>query len=194
MTTKVPAEMLGFTPATSAELALVAVPIGAGLPYFGTTEPGENWKFPHGQALSRTTYATLFARYGTTYGAGDGTTTFNLPDLRGRVPVGRDDMGGTAASRITNAVSGITGTTLGATGGDQRSQQHTHGVNDPGHNHTIQALSNDSPATGVADGSGTPTNTTTATATTGITLADFGAGNSQNVQPSIISNFIIRVL
>jgi microcystin-dependent protein len=61
----------------------------------------------YGQAISRPTYAGLFSRLGTTYGAGDGSTTFNLPDLRGCVTAGKDDMGGGAAGRLTG------GTTLG---------------------------------------------------------------------------------
>jgi microcystin-dependent protein len=79
-----------------------------------------------GQAVSRTTYSALFTIVSTTYGAGDGSTTFNLPDLRGRTVAGLDNMGGTAASRLTNAISGLTGTTLGAVGGDQRLQLHQH--------------------------------------------------------------------
>jgi microcystin-dependent protein len=46
------------------------------------------WLLCRGQAVSRTTYATLFALHGTRFGVGDGTTTFNLPDFRGRYPVG----------------------------------------------------------------------------------------------------------
>jgi microcystin-dependent protein len=72
---------------------------------------------PFGQAISRTTYAAYFAMVGTTYGAGDGSTTFNVIDKRGRVSAGKDDMGGSAANRITAAGSGITGTTLGSAGG-----------------------------------------------------------------------------
>ncbi|QZD98976.1 minor tail protein [Microbacterium phage Jefe] len=48
------------------------------------------WILAQGQALSRADYPDLFALIGTTYGAGNGTTTFNLPDMRGRVPVGLD--------------------------------------------------------------------------------------------------------
>ena len=48
------------------------------------------WLLCNGSAVSRTTYSALFAGIGTTYGAGDGSATFNLPDMRGRVPVGRD--------------------------------------------------------------------------------------------------------
>src|SRR5690606_30912733 len=77
---------------------------------------------PYGQAVSRTTYSALFAKLGTTYGVGDGSTTFNLPDLRGRVAAGRDDMGGTSANRLTNQSGGLDGDTLGASGG---SETHT---------------------------------------------------------------------
>ena len=59
---------------------------------------------------------TLFTALGTTYG-GDGSTTFNLPDLRGRVIAGKDDMGTTSADRLTNQTGGLDGDTLGATGG-----------------------------------------------------------------------------
>jgi microcystin-dependent protein len=76
----------------------------------------------------------LFAVIGTTYGAGDGSTTFNVPDLRGRVATGKDNMGGTTASRITTAISGVNGLTLGAVGGNESLHGHTH-VQDS-HNHT----------------------------------------------------------
>ena len=62
-------------------------PIGSTKMYFGTTEP-TGYKFVNGQALSRTEYAELFNLIGTTYGAGDESTTFNLPDMSGKVPVG----------------------------------------------------------------------------------------------------------
>lgn len=80
-----------------------------------------------GSAVSRTTYADLFAEIGTTYGSGDGSTTFNLPDLRGRTIYGKDDMGGAAANRIGSADSlgGIDGSTLGASGGQPSTQWRT---------------------------------------------------------------------
>jgi len=76
----------------------------------------------YGQTVSRTTYADLFTAIGTTWGAGDGTTTFGIPDLRGRLRAGKDDMGGTAANRLTTAGGGVDGITLGAVGG---AQSHT---------------------------------------------------------------------
>jgi len=95
------------------------VPLGVMLDFIGTTAPNSSFVLPFGQAISRTTYAALFAMVGTTYGAGDGTTTFNLPDLRGRVVAGKDDMGGSSANRLTNADDGLNGDTLGATGGGE---------------------------------------------------------------------------
>jgi len=102
--------------------ANTGTPAGVIMPYAGSSEPS-GWLFCSGNAISRTTYSGLFSAIGTTYGPGDNSTTFNLPDLRGRVIAGRDDMGGTAALRVTNsgsnANSSIAGTTLGANGGTQ---------------------------------------------------------------------------
>lgn len=93
-------------------------PVGQVSWFAGTAAP-PGWFLCYGQTISRVAYPELFFVIGTTYGNGDGSTTFGLPDLRGRAAFGRDDMGGLAANRITNAVSGITGTTLGASGGSQ---------------------------------------------------------------------------
>jgi microcystin-dependent protein len=95
------------------------VPIGAFMAFSSTTVPNSNFILPFGQALSRSTYATYFAMVSTTFGSGDGTTTFNAPDLRGRVIAGLGNMGGTAASRVTTAGGGVDGATFGATGGSQ---------------------------------------------------------------------------
>lgn len=83
------------------------MPAGVMVPYAGTAAPS-GWLVCAGQAVSRTTYAALFAAIGVIYGAGDGSTTFNLPDLRGRVVAGEDDMGGTAASRLNVNLTGNT--------------------------------------------------------------------------------------
>ncbi|MDT9105773.1 phage tail protein, partial [Escherichia coli] len=79
---------------------------GTVLDFAGTTAPN-GWLMCYGQAVSRTTYPNLFAAVGTTFGAGDGATTFNLPDARGRAVIGKDDMGGAAANRVTTAGGGI---------------------------------------------------------------------------------------
>lgn len=94
------------------------LPIGIVLPFAGSTAPS-GWALCYGQALSRTTYAGLYSVIGTQYGTGDGSTTFNLPDLRGRVAAGRDNMGGTAASRLSQGVLGGNPTALGASGGSE---------------------------------------------------------------------------
>ena len=69
------------------------MPIGSGCDYFGTSLPSEDFMWADGSAISRTTYADLFAIIGTTYGAGDGSTTFNLPDKRERVSVMKNSSG-----------------------------------------------------------------------------------------------------
>jgi microcystin-dependent protein len=84
-------------------------------PFAGATVPAGHL-LCFGQTISRTAYAGLFAVLGTTYGAGDGSTTFNLPDLRGIVVAGKDDMGGTNANRLSSVMAS---TTLGAGGGQQ---------------------------------------------------------------------------
>lgn len=101
-----------------------------------------------------------------------GVITAALPDFRGRVPVGRDNMGGTLANRITQVVSGIRSWVRGAAGGDERMQQH---------NHSIPFNS-----TGGGGGGGSLLGGSSSTPS-----GNAGAGNSQNVQPSIIVNWII---
>jgi len=94
-----------------------SVPIGGMLDYTGSTAPNSAFVLPYGQAISRTTYSSYFSLVSTTYGTGDGSTTFNLPDLRGRVVAGKDNMGGTGAGRMQTANGGVDGATLGAAGG-----------------------------------------------------------------------------
>lgn len=124
------------------------------------------------------------------------------PDFRGRIAVGKDDMGGTAANRITAAGSGITGTTLGASGGSQTHTLitaeipvHTHIQNS--HNHTFETRNNTATPHGFAQGAATtaptPTSTQTVTSTTA-TNQNTGSGNAHNnTQPSWIVNKIIKL-
>lgn len=98
------------------------VPLGGMMPFVGSIVPNSSFAFPFGQAISRTTYAGLFALTGTAYGVGDGSTTFNIPDVRGRAVFGLDNMGGSAANRVTSAGSGINGVAYGAAGG---AENHT---------------------------------------------------------------------
>ena len=103
-------------------------PAGIIMPFAGTVAP-ENYLFCDGSTVSRTTYATLFDVIGTTFGAGDGSTTFNVPDLSGRVPLG-----------VSQAHA------LGSTGGSEtvtltesELPAHTHEVPQHGHADTIGA-------------------------------------------------------
>lgn len=155
----------------AAALQALLVPTGAIQAYGSATAP-TGWLLCDGASYSTTTYAALYAIIGTTFGSGSGT--FKVPDLRGRVPVGKDDLGGTAASRITNTYAGFVGTTMGAAGGDQRLHAHTHSLGDG-------VLT----GAGFIDfGSGAKGITTTSGST--------GLGGSQNVQPSIIVSYIIK--
>lgn len=186
MTTKVSSQML-----EDGSEAAGLVPVGAVLTYAGATEP-VGWLFARGQAVSRADFAALFAVLGTTYGPGNGSTTFNLPDGRGRVAVGKDNMGGTPANRVTAAVSGLAATTLGATGGDQRLQDHNHGVDDPGHAHSTSTV-DAGPGDGQAGFGGASSSFgQTQDAQTGISVQNAGGGGSANIQPSIVLNWIIR--
>lgn len=101
----------------------VGDPPGTLKPFAGAAAP-TGWLLCDGTAVSRTTYADLFAALGTAYGVGDGASTFNLPDLRGRVPVGKG----------THTDVDTLGKSDGAAVGDRR-PKHKHTVNDPGHAH-----------------------------------------------------------
>ena len=116
---------------TALEGSNTRMPVGAVMDFAGAAAPA-GWLLCFGQAVSRVTYAALFAAIGTTYGAGDGSTTFNLPDCRGRATFGKNDMGGTSAGRL---VSYVAGNTLGAVGGSEHIQQHQHTHNNPVHSH-----------------------------------------------------------
>lgn len=172
-------------------------PLGIISDFTGATAPA-GWFFPYGQAVSRTTYAELFAVIGTTYGAGDGTTTFNLPDLRGRSVSGRDDMGGTAANRVTTAGSSVDGLTVGAVGGAQNvtldsTTMPTHNHTSPPHSHTYNKPS--TPISGYTGGGveqASQTVSVASTDTTTITIANAGSGGAHlNMQPTMILNKII---
>jgi microcystin-dependent protein len=180
--------------------------VGEIIDYGGTSAPAL-WLLCYGQAISRTTYSSLFGVIGTAFGVGDGVTTFNAPDLRGRVTVGKDDMGGVAASRITNAECGIVGTTLGAAGGVQSTvlttaqlPVHTHTPTDPGHLHLNQGSANawtsqtvNGPVNPTGSGTGIVIYPATMlSAVTGITIGNAGSGTTHtNVQPSQVVNKII---
>lgn len=192
------------------------VPIGSMLEYAGSTAP-TNYLLCYGQAISRTTYAALFTAIGTAYGVGDGSTTFNIPDRRGRVSAGKDNMGGVAASRLTSPVVDPNGETLGAVGGFQtialtEAQLAAH-VHAAGTIATVSAgdHTHDLSLTTAVGGSGVavsitaadvnkPVNQTALTAgahthTISGSTASAGTGTAHNnVQPTLVNNVIIRAL
>ncbi|MEN6644311.1 MAG: tail fiber protein [Armatimonadia bacterium] len=162
-------------------------PAGAIIPYAGSAAP-TGWALCQGQAISRTTFATLFAVIGTTYGAGNGSTTFNVPDLRGRVVAGKDDMGGVAANRLTGTSGGVTGSTLGASGG---TETHLLTVTEiPAHSHVI-TYDRESPQGGSGDNAAWNLRATGG-AYSGTTTSVGGGAAHNNVQPTLIMNYIIK--
>lgn len=160
-------------------------PIGTIKMYGGTTAP-DGYMFANGQAISRTTYSDLFAIYGTTFGAGNGSTTFNLPNLNGRTPVGLN-----ASDSDFN--------TIGKTGGEKT---HTlipselpnmnigvyYGNSPLAYNHSANTdYTNDERTVdfNVTDSTSTP-----------VVNAKITGGNQphNNMQPYMILNYIIKVI
>ena len=139
----------------------ISIPVGAIVDFPYTATPVGYLK-ANGAAISRTTYANLFAVIGTGYGVGDGSTTFNLPDYRAEFRRGLDDGRGIDSGR------GI-GTSQS---GDNAA--HSHTVTDPGHAHSYSGPSG---STFGQPSGGAPGFTTlsTASATTGITIASSGS-------------------
>ena len=119
---------LGFHAPIDSHIADTSIhfppPVGSGALWFKSTPP-TGYLLCDGAAISRATYAALFAVIGTIYGVGDGSTTFNLPNLKHRMPVGLD-----------SAEAGCD--TLGETGG---AFAHTHST--PNHQHTIPTHTHD---------------------------------------------------
>ena len=168
-----------LTAAIASAIASVNSVITGSIQMWPTASAPTGYLLCAGSAVSRSTYAALFAIIGTTFGVGDGTTTFNLPNYTNRMPYG---------------------TTLGATGGSADaivvSHTHTATVTDPGHLHT---------GTVGAGSSGTPGGSAAVipfgavsmgTATTGITVANSTtgvSGTNANLPPYLGINFIIKV-
>lgn len=174
------------------------LPAGSIIPWAGANAP-VNWLLCDGSAVSRSTYSSLFAVIGTAYGAGNGTTTFNLPDLRGRIPVGRN--GGSFG-------------TLGATGGvetvtltEAQMPSHTHTQN--AHNHTqnphthnlrrgndgtarIEEIAYSSGGNPQTSNVGVFSTTATNNETTATNQNTGGGEAHTNVQPYQVVNYIIK--
>lgn len=118
------------------------IPPGAMMPYAGSTAP-DGWLLCDGTAYSRTTYANLFAAISTTFGSGDGSTTFNLPNTKGRTLVGAGTGAGGGSSASSGVISGgsaLTARALGSWYGTEsvtlianNLPAHTHGLNSHTH-------------------------------------------------------------
>lgn len=191
--------------AVSLSYASGITPIGVIADFAGDNAPA-GWMLCFGQAVNRSTEADLFAVIGTKFGAGNGTTTFNLPDYRGRVGVGKDNMGGTSANRMSffGALANTIGAAFGTdahvlTEAQMPSHQHAGETNDGGnHYHDYPG-----PATGNNYGGSRPTGsggngflqTLWAGIHRHIFATDWRGGNQPhtNTQPSIVINKIIRV-
>jgi microcystin-dependent protein len=178
----------------------VVAPLGSMLLWGLNAEPSDtDWKIADGRAISRTTYADLFTLIGTTYGVGDGSTTFNIPDFRAKSP-----LGGNNASLPAGANGSFSTRALAATGGTETHTlgiteipSHTHAVTDPGHFHASNSGSYVTTTAGTDAGTtglNYRSETNTASATTGITLANAGSGAAHNnMHPFVVVNFIIKV-
>ncbi len=170
---------------TAAQMNIISsllTPTGAVLPFAGSTAP-TSFLLCFGQAVSRVTYADLFGVIGTTYGVGDGSTTFNLPDLRGRAIAGLDNMGGSAAGRLTSTVL-TASNTLGATGGTQTHTLSTTEI--PSHQHSLFNTKASSGGTGVAAGQGADVQ--------GQNSGNTGGGGAHlNTQPTLVLNYMIKI-
>lgn len=144
------------------------VPPGAVIPYAGSSAP-DGWLLCDGRTVSRTTYAALFAAIGTTFGAGDGSTTFVLPDMRGNVAAGANSSHAlastTGAETITQTVEQM-----------------------PAHTHTV---SNVYQYVGTSGDGGRTESTTSKIAT--VTTSSTGGGEPMSVmQPTLYLNYIIK--
>ena len=168
------------------------VPPGSLLMFAGAVAP-EGYLICDGAAISRTTYNVLFAAIGVVFGAGNGTTTFNLPDLRGRGPLGVGTGGG------------LTARALGASGGAETVTLTTDEM--PAHSHTHNANggagSGADPATGLSYSNGANTASAGLDVTNGepnlyttpiaLSINNAGGGDPHaNMAPFLAVNFIIK--
>lgn len=139
--------------------------------------PSDEWLICNGQQVSRTTYADLFGVIGITYGAGDGSTTFRLPDFRGRHPLG--------SNPVSGGTGDFTNRPLGDYGG---TEEHTLTENQiPSHTHTYTGHTN----LIVVPGGSTYGNVMHAPTTKN--TGSYGLGQPHNNMPPFVTiNFIIK--
>ncbi len=168
-TFELPSEVITDGGAKSINVFEATSPTGA-ITMFGAAAAPAGWLLCQGQAVSRVTFADLFGVVGTTYGIGDGSTTFNVPNLEGNVPVGLD--------------SGDTDfDALGETGGEK---EHVLTIDEmPSHTHDLVTNTNNFNGPDTLRGLNTPGPNIT-------TLPTGGNQGHNNVQPYITLNFIIK--
>ena len=174
-----------------------STPAGVIVPYAGTSAP-TGYQFCNGQDLNTFTFKDLHAAISNTYGGtaysagvtdqSGVSTTFKVPDLRGRVIAGLDTMGSTTSQdRLTGQTDGVDGDTLGAVGGVE--QQGLSTAQLPSHSHNILAVNSQ-----VSDGTLSRVRSTTE-GTGAVTRSTENEGSGQthnNVQPTIILNYSIK--
>ena len=157
--------------------------------------PSSGYLICDGSAVSRETYANLFSVISTIYGSGDGSTTFNLPDLRGRTIIGTGQGGG-----LTNRPLGTIGGEEAHTLTQEEMPSHNHGVTDPGHRHlsnvNVQRNNVGAAYYSISGGevvAGNNYSDYTGGATTGITINSMGNSQPHNTMSPFISlNYIIK--
>lgn len=166
--------------ASIAQIQLSSIPTGGIILWPSASVPTGFFALD-GSAINRTTYAVLFGLFGTTFGAGNGTTTFNLPNMQRRVAVG---VGGSSGPNLSN--------TIGSTGGEETHTLVTSEM--PSHTH-VQQFENTSMVNGGGGGSsvlGRAVASAPETNPAVITQATGGGGAHNVLQPSIILNYIIK--
>jgi microcystin-dependent protein len=156
--------------------AAIGIPVGTVSPFAGSSAPS-GWLLCDGSAVSRTTYAKLFAVCSTAYGTGDGSSTFNLPNLKGKVPVGKD-----AAQTEFD--------TLGETGGEKTHLLTSAESGLPAHTHGFDVYTASDSQNSNLVGAGVTTDR--GNATTGANAAANAASAHNNLQPYQVLNYIIK--
>jgi microcystin-dependent protein len=169
---------------TKTNFDFLAGATGLVLPFAGSVAP-TGFLLCYGQAVSRTTYAALFSVISTTYGVGDGSSTFNVPDLRGRIIAGLDNLGGSSANRITDTGADSLAGTFGA-------ETHTLTTAEmPSHTHDIMNGSTGNSGSGYIIVDAIENNNTSGTLYAAA-LATGGGGAHNNVQPTLFMSYIIK--
>lgn len=161
------------------------LPIGVVLPFFGDeTDVPRGWLLCDGRKFSVGQYSKLAAQLS----RASGTYTDTTPDLRGRIPVGKDNMGGTSANRIT----GSWADSFGGSGGAENHTLTTGEMPSHGHNFNYSTTGASGGAYFSGNSVGVALHNTTNTTATG-SVAAAGSGNAHNnVQPSMAMNYIIK--